>query len=184
MDNSGPNKVRLDDRKYALGAAITFVVSFVILLIVGATGPEVFIRHYGDTERIFPVTATSEAVTWKGSIVNMRKENQLLWCVRASFRGVPRSCLLAKAARFSPFRHVYVWCRRATARILSGRTRWARGCRPPRRPRWRIVGGVRSASVRSRRRPYASVDGPTDDDVWLLRPPAGTVATHRRPTAN
>ena len=87
MDNSGPNKVRLDDRKFAMGAAAAFLVSFLIFLIVGITGPEVFIRHYGrrgtGRDVVLPVSATTVGVKYETMVTNMRPENQLLWCARA-----------------------------------------------------------------------------------------------------
>lgn len=95
MDNSGPNKVRLDDRKFAMGAAAAFLVSFLIFLIVGITGPEVFIRHYGrrgtGRDVVLPVSATTVGVKYETMVTNMRPENQLLWLSVQVHRAGPDS---------------------------------------------------------------------------------------------
>ena len=80
MDNSGIGKVRLDNRRHAIIATMVFAVSLVIMLIVGATGPDVLIMHEGSGDRVFPIEEGTDHASYYCRVVNMRPENQLVWC--------------------------------------------------------------------------------------------------------
>ena len=79
-------KVLLDNRKHAIIATMVFAISLVIILIVGATGPDVLIMHTGNGDRVFPITEGTDHASYYCRVINMRPENQLVWCARRARR--------------------------------------------------------------------------------------------------
>jgi hypothetical protein len=80
MENTSHNYVRIENAKFGnrgiVYTAVLFILSFIICIVIGATGPEVIqIRNDGLSEL---TTATTTAV-WNGVLEDMTPLNQMFW---------------------------------------------------------------------------------------------------------
>lgn len=88
MENTSHNYVRIENAKFGrrgiVYTAAVFVISFVICIVIGATGPDVIqIRNDGTSG----LEVDSEGyATWDGLISDMTPLNQMFWLSTTVFR--------------------------------------------------------------------------------------------------
>jgi hypothetical protein len=80
MENTSHNYVRIENAKFGnrgiVYTAVLFILSFVICIIIGATGPEVIqIRNDGLSQLMAP----SGTAVWNGVLEDMTPLNQMFW---------------------------------------------------------------------------------------------------------